>query len=102
MSAAETTKVLARFREAVGMRVTADTASGVGIRLGDMVIVDTSRPPAPGNMVAVTQDDGSMAVLEWQPPFLLPRGSPMATLRADDPSIKVVGVCVQLQRDLPL
>jgi len=102
MSAIEATRVAAKLGDCVGFRVSADSATDAGIRPGDLVVVDLDRPAKEGSLVAVALSNGTGAVLEWRPPFLLPRGGLMATLRADDPAIRIVGVCVQLQRDLVL
>jgi transcriptional regulator with XRE-family HTH domain len=100
MSSVESTLVTPQYKDAVAATVTADTAAGRGIHLRDLLVIDTARRPQQGNMVAVAFSDGTVGAMEWQMPFLLPRGGTLPVRRADDPLLKIIGVCVELKRSL--
>jgi hypothetical protein len=101
MAAVEFTQVPARLGHCSAVRIETETATLSGVLPGDVVIFDPKRKPAAGELVVVAMNDGRAGVYMFEAPYLLPR---TATMEPPLPAAgaHIMGVAMQVQRDLPL
>lgn len=99
LNAVDQVSARARFAHCGAFVVTADTASLAGILPGDTVIVDPVKARREGALLVVIFDDGSVGAMRRVGDMLVPHAAgataPMALASAE-----VLGVAVQVQRDL--
>lgn len=99
-AAVEVTRAPAKFAGCVAVRITTGTGILAGVLPGDLVVVDPATEMQPGDLVVVALDTGDAAVYRLQEPWLVPATvEQVPPLRLSD--AHVIGVAVQVQRELP-
>lgn len=99
-AAVEVTRAPAKFAGCVAVRITTGTGILAGVLPGDLVVVDPGTEMEPGDLVVVALDTGDAAVYRLQEPWLVPATvEQVPPLRLSD--AHVIGVAVQVQRELP-
>jgi hypothetical protein len=96
MRAVEQTRAPVKYEGCGAFRLTVDTGSRLGFNVGDIVIVDPRRVATDGSTVVVCLPDGGCGVAMHQGRALISCG----TAAADMEGASILGVAVQMQRDL--
>ena len=96
----ETTLVPRHHVGAVALRVNTSHGNLAGVLAGDLVIVNPRLLPKAGDLVAWAALDGSVSVLRCEPPVLRAPSVGSSPLEVPENDPGMVGVVVQLQRDL--
>ena len=96
MRAVAQTRAPVKFEGCGAFRLTVDTGSRLGFNVGDTVLVDPRRVAKDGSTVVVCLTDGACGVALHQGGALISCG----TATADMEGASILGVAVQMQRDL--
>ncbi len=86
---------------AVFFRVMDDALNGIGIVFGDVVVVDPTSTPQPGDVVVIRMPDGILAVRRLEPPNLVSYFGADVFSRSEDfraDAFTIVGVAVSFCR----